>query len=250
MPQPFKVAIVGGSPSSQMLAPFDDPDWEVWVLGNQLSAYNGKTLDRIFEIHDDLSDKPPEYPEWLVKNAYKNLVVSDTFPVPGQEIYPEKEASEIMGGFLSSSPAYMFAYALLKGATDIGIYGVDMSVDDHEYFKQRPDMYAWIAHAKAKGVNVVIPDETPLFISTYSEGRDWKVGSDRGVKPFTEKGFQELCDTHAGKVKSIEAQITELTTLMNHHRGSIQAYAQMGKVARSLESGAVVNNLKDVTWIR
>jgi len=34
------------------------------------------------------------------------------------------------------------------------------------------------------------------------------------------------------------------------HRGSVQAYTQMGRVARSLESGAVVEHLKDVTWIR
>ena len=233
-----------------MLAPFDDPAWEVWVLGNQLSAYNGKSINRIFEIHDDLTGQPPDYPEWLVKYAYKNLVVSDTFPVPGQEIYPEKEASEILGGFLSSSPAYMFAYALLKGATDIGLYGIDMSVDDHEYFKQRPDMYAWIAFAKGQGINVVIPKETPLFVSTYSEGRDWKVCSDRGVKPFTEKGFKDVCDIHAEKVKAIDVQITELTALANMHRGSICAYTQLSRVARSLESGAIVNNLKDVTWIK
>ena len=247
---PLKVAIVGGAPSSQMLAPFDDPEWEVWVLGNQLSCYSGKQINRIFEIHDDLSGQLPEYPEWLVKNAYKNLVVSDKFPVPGQEIYPEKEASEILGGFLSSSPAYMFAYALLKGATDIGIYGIDMSVDDHEYFKQRPDMYAWIAYAKGTGINVVIPDETPLFISTYSEGRDWRLGCDRGLKPFTQKGFTDMVDVHGAKVDGIKAQILELTTLMHRHEGSMQAYAQMGRVARSLESGAIVNNLKDVTWIK
>jgi len=247
---PLKVAIVGGAPSSQMLAPFDDPDWEVWVLGNQLPCYEGKAINRVFEIHDDLTGLPPDYPKWLVKYAYKNLVVSDTFPIPGQETYPEKEANDILGGFLSSSPAYMFAYALLKGATDIGIYGVDMSVDDHEYFKQRPDMYAWIAYAKGQGINVVIPKETPLFVSTYSEGRDWRVDSDRGLKPFTQKGFKELCDIHGEKVKELETQIRELEYMATIHRGSVQAYTQMGRVARSLESGAVVEHLKDVTWIR
>lgn len=247
---PLKVAIVGGAPSSQMLAPFDDPEWEVWVLGNQLSAYKGKSINRIFEIHDDLTDKPPEYPEWLVKHAYKNLVVSDAFPIQGQEIYPEKAANELLGGFLSSSPAYMIAYALLKGATDIGLYGIDMSVDDHEYFKQRPDMYAWIAYAKAKRVNVVIPEETPLFVSTYSEGRDWGANSDRGLKPFTQKGFKDLCAVHEEKVKAIELQIADLIAAANVHRGSMQAYTQMSRVARALESNAVVENLTDVTWIR
>jgi hypothetical protein len=189
-------------------------------------------------------------PEWLVKNAYKNLVVSDVFPIQGQEIYPEKEANELLGGFLSSSPAYMFAYALLKGATDIGLYGIDMSVDDHEYFKQRPDMYAWIAYAKAKGINVVIPKETPLFVSTYSEGRDWRAGSDKGLKPFTQKGFKDLHDTYGEKVKSLEFKIIEMTHQANTYRGAMQAYAHMGRVARALESNAVVENLTDVTWIQ
>jgi len=59
-----------------------------------------------------------------------------------------------------------------------------------------------------------------------------------------------MVDVHGKKVDGIKAQILELTTLMHRHEGSMQSYAQMGRVARSLESGAIVNNLKDVTWIK
>jgi len=49
-----KLAIVCGSPSSEMDAPFHDPEYDVWVLGNRLNRY--PRFDVVFEIHDDLSE--------------------------------------------------------------------------------------------------------------------------------------------------------------------------------------------------
>ena len=90
----MKVAIVGGSPSSQMLAPFNDEEWQIWVLGNQLKDYEGKRVTRVFEIHDDLSDKDPNYPDWLNEQGYPMIVGENG--VEGK-YYPEKEVNKLIG---------------------------------------------------------------------------------------------------------------------------------------------------------
>ena len=59
----MKVCIIGGAPSSEFLAPTDS-DYEIWVHGNQLDKHLDHRVDRIFEIHDDLSEQQAGYPKW------------------------------------------------------------------------------------------------------------------------------------------------------------------------------------------
>jgi hypothetical protein len=232
-----KVAIVGGSPSWSE-APFSNEEWEIWVLGNQLDRYEGKRVSKIFEIHEDLSEHPPEYPQWLFDQSIP-LVVSDKFPLKA-EIFPKEEAHSLMPDMLSSSPAYMMAYAILKGATNIGIYGVDMAVDDHEYFKQRPAMYAWIAYARASGIEVTISENSSLFRDQYDEGRDWHKKIET---PFSVEGFNEMISIHQNKIEELNAKI-------QGHHGALQAYQRLSKIARAIDSGQNVKNLTDSLIIK
>ena len=72
-----KLAIVCGSPSSEMLAPFEDPEYEVWVLGNRCQNY--PRFDLIFEIHDALEEEhDPRYAQWLVDKNIE-LIVGESF---------------------------------------------------------------------------------------------------------------------------------------------------------------------------
>lgn len=135
-----KLAIVCGAPSSEMLAPFNDPDYEVWVLGNRSQNY--PRYDLIFEIHDEVDEEHDErYPQWL---ADKNIpmVVGKNFPIKADHIttFPFDESKELFGSlYLTSSPAMMVCYAMLKGYPYMELYGVDLQIDDFEYFWQRPD---------------------------------------------------------------------------------------------------------------
>lgn len=233
----MRVAIIGGSPSSQMLAPFDS-EWEIWVLGNQLKDYEGKRVTRVFEIHDDLSDKDPNYPKWLQEQGY--LLVVGRNGLKGKP-YPEKEVNDLLGGdYLSSSPAYMMGMAILEGAEEIGIYGVDMAVDNHEYFKQRPEMYAWIAYAKAKGIKITIPEESSLFKGTYVEGRDW---NKKSAGLWSEGEFTQLANAHQKRMNEIDQQINALRVDYTSHDGARQVYDRLSKVARAIDSGVDIKTL-------
>jgi hypothetical protein len=224
-----------------MLAPFEDPEWEIWVLGNQLDQYKGRRITRVFEIHDYLEDKPEGYAKWLIDQDLP-LVVSDQFPEKA-EIYPYEEAKKLLGDYFSSSPAYMMAYAILKGATHIGIYGIDMAVDDHEYFKQRPDMYAWIAYAKAKGIEIFIPEESGLFKSGYNEGREWGKGA--GTGSFSESQLLDMVYLHERKIAEYKAELEQINAMIQSHDGARQAYQRMAKIARASQAGIEVKSLTD-----
>lgn len=244
----MKVAVIGSSPSSQMLAPFDNPEWDIWVLGNQINDYNGKRITRVFEIHENLSDKDANYPKWLVDQGHP-LVVSDVFPVDAENVsrYPINDVNSLLEGeYLSSSPAYMMGLAILQGYEEIGIYGVDMAVDNHEYFKQRPEMYAWIAYAKAKGIKVTIPDESSLFKGTYVEGRDWNKEKS-GL--WSEGEFNQLANAHQKQMDEINRQIQDLQVKYTSHDGARQVYEKLAKVARAVDSGINVKTLLETTRI-
>ena len=149
----MKIAIVCGAPSSEFLAPFEDESWEIWVLGNRLDRFKDRRVSKVFEIHDDLTEHPDsdKYCKWLVDSKYP-LIVGEKFPLTHKNItiFPYDKVTKLSEfGSLASSPAYMMAYAILQGAKEIGIYGVDMAVDDHEYFWQRPCMWGWVRFAEA-----------------------------------------------------------------------------------------------------
>lgn len=245
-----KVAIVGGAPASQMQAPFDDKSWDIWVLGNQLSSYDGKSVSLVFEIHDNLSEHPDEYPGWLVKYAPK-LMVGDKFPIDDEKItrYPKDDVNALMGfESLSSSPAYMFGLAVLQGYEEIAIYGVDMGVDDHEYFKQRPVLYSWIGYAKGKGIKVTIPENSAIWKDKYDEGRDWNNKTDKGV--WSVESFEEAIQDHERRCDEIEAEIREAVALKNRHEGCISTYKQMARIARGIEGGSKINSISEVTRLK
>lgn len=251
----MRIAIVGGSPSSEHLAPFDDNQWEIWVHGNQMDRHKDRRVSRIFEIHDDLSEQDERYPKWLVDQPWHSgekipLVVGRKFPGKGKhvEVYPEDEVIGLIGQHLTSSPAYMMGYALLKyNPEEIALYGVDMSVDDHEYFKQRPSMYAWIGYAKAKGIKITIPKESSLFKETYVEGKDWGKGREG---PWSVSQFKEMEKMHTDKVEELQNEIRALENKIHTHNGAALVYNRLSKVARSIDGGCEMKTLTESARVR
>lgn len=221
----MNVSIIGGSPT-WTAADFDAD--EVWVHGNQLDRFKNHRITRIFEIHDILINQSPDYPQWLV-NQNIPMIVSDKFPVKADHVKTFPQECNVLKK-LTSTPAYMMALAIYEGATEIGIYGVEMGVDNHEYFKQRSGMYSWIGYALGKGIKVTIPEESSLFKDSYEEGRDWLKPKDA----FSEEALLECAKLHKEKMQEYEV-------LIHTHNGSIQTYERLAKVARAKEAGQNVN---------
>ena len=155
----LKVAIVGLAPASHDLAPWDDPNWEVWGL-----AWDSRRWEcsRTFEMH-----------EWPLLIDYTTAEYRSTLPelpglytadgmVKGSTRYPLDEvAKTIHGDYFCSSVAFMLALAIHEGAEEIGIYGVEMRAED-EYFYQRANLEYLIGLARGKGIAVHLPESSPV----------------------------------------------------------------------------------------
>ncbi len=252
----MKIAIVCGSPSSEFLAPFDDPAWEIWVLGNRTDRFKDKRITRIFEIHEDLTQHGDvaAYAAHL-EDFGKPLIVGETFPRSGPYITPFDYArSEALYGslYLTSSPAYMMSHAISEGATEIGIYGVDLAVDNHEYYWQRPCMEAWIGFAKGRGIKITMPDVCPVGKADYAEGRDWDgVNHAYGKKGlFSQNEFEKMARLHIDSMAAIDEKIAQLVADKHTHGGAVQAYQGLSRTARAHEAGTKINSLLDTIRIK
>lgn len=172
-PKREKVAIIGTAPSSRDLAPYKDPNWEIWGC----SPGNMNTLPRVdawFEIHGNLHWPPinaqygANYIDWLSKQPFpvylqdeqhhkKYFAHGISFPKREILLHFGKWASYFFG----SSFAWMTAFAIFKGYKEIGLWGVDMASKD-EYIFQRQSFYFWTFIADQRGIKITIPLESDL----------------------------------------------------------------------------------------
>lgn len=187
----MKVALVGGAPSSRMLAPYGDTSWEIWAT----SPSNYQLLSRVtrwFELHKDWQlfggknghEDQTFYVDWLAHhsaNGRFQLYMLDQEDVPHATVFPWQElVAEFSPYFFTSSFAWMFALALKEGATEIGIYGADMATLE-EYKKQRPHFQHFIWLALQRGVKVTAPYESdimqppPLYGVSFTTARGRKL---------------------------------------------------------------------------
>lgn len=177
-PEPtlLKIALIGTAPSSRMLAPFNDPSWTIWAC----SPGNMNVLPRVdawFELHGNLlwpenKHYGEPYINWL-KQLNIPVYMQDQSLVPGAKVFPHRDlVNEFGKDFFTSSFAWMMAFAMKHGATEIALYGIDMASRD-EYILQRPGFYFFRHIAQQRGIKVSAPNESDIMQSPglygYSE---------------------------------------------------------------------------------
>ncbi len=76
--------------------------------------------------------------------------------IPLSEAFPLKECVKEFGApYFSNTIAYMIAYALLGGAKEIELYGVNQA-GSHEYAEEKGGVEYWLGIAIGRGVKVTI----------------------------------------------------------------------------------------------
>lgn len=250
-PREKKIAIVGTAPTSEMEAPFSDESWDIYAIGYFVNRYPRVTLG--FQIHDFLT---PEQEQGHVDTQVP-MIVGAGFSLKADHItmFPFEEAKALMPGhavYLTNTIAYMLAYAILQEPTDIAIYGVDMAVDDDEFFYQQPCCHAWIGVAIGKEIRITIPSQSPLFKSPTLYGRSDNANHLEELKrtPFTAEEFEFLKNQHQERVDQLEADIDRTRIMRNTHHGCVQAYDRMAKTARGIEAGQIITNLRDTAVVK
>tara|TARA_R100000656_G_C3928325_1_gene124266 strand:- start:251 stop:829 length:579 start_codon:yes stop_codon:yes gene_type:complete len=176
------IAILGLAPSTHDDAPFTDPDWEVWGLPWDEGWFLG--CSRLFDIHplECIREAIPSfYPhgyEDRLRGLGVPLYMQKAYPdIPNAIEYPLKNVSSLVGDYYNSSIGYMLALAIFEGVDKIGLWGVDMDGPGepghaNEYRDERPNCEYLLGFAKARGIEIYIPEESPLlkFHGTFPLG--------------------------------------------------------------------------------
>jgi len=172
----MKIALVGSAPSSVQLAPYKDPDWQIWACSPGAYPHAGPHADQYFELHRWEPQVPgmvgtgqswftPEYVEYLTRFNGPVWMMDPLPPeIPNaQRPQIERLVEQYGPFFFTSSLSWMFAMALeTPGVTEIGLWGVDMSAHE-EYGLQRPGCQYFITLAMQRGIKVHIPPESDLL---------------------------------------------------------------------------------------
>jgi hypothetical protein len=168
-----KVAILGTVPVSKMLAPFDDHEWQIWVCspGNR-----GGCIPRVtcwFELHgvEDMKgpenrDWAPEYFAWLRSQSFPVYMQEPSDLLPQAMTFPRDRWLVEFGNFgrmaATSSIPLMIGFAIMEGATEIGVFGVDMAADSEAYSGQKAGCLIMMEIARQRGIRVTVPLESCL----------------------------------------------------------------------------------------
>lgn len=168
-----KVAIVGFSESSRHLAPYNDPEWEIWAM-NQLYRHIPRAT-RWWEMHkypDYLTiDQVPgtDYAGWLNKCPIPVYMVDRRDDVPNSIRFPIEDMVETFGDYFYSTISYMIALAIVEGFETIGLWGIDLA-HESEYEYQKPSAEYLLGIARGRGINLVIPQQSALLKGLYRYG--------------------------------------------------------------------------------
>jgi len=207
----MKIALLGSAPSSRMLAPFNDTDWEIWACSP--ANMDLPRFDIFFEIHGlDTELRDPQYAEFVKWcKTLPQIYMQDKRPeYPGSIKYPFDEMSEKFGRFFwTSSLSYMLALAIDRKPEAIGLFGVDMSAGD-EYGYQRAGCHYFIQKAEEAGIDIVVPFESDIMHPHPPYG--FREASQMWWKQNTR--WKELHSKHIG----VSAEIARLQKMIESKR--------------------------------
>jgi len=162
---------------------WDSPsEGEIWGLNDLCLKKEGITLT--FELHDIDKLLDTNFRELRFIRAFREqikLINKKNIPVilkKPHKLFPSGTIFPLDGmpfRYFTSTPAFMIAYAIYKGATAIDIYGIPLYYEE-EFTFERPCIEFWIGYAMGKGIEVTVHKPTYLLTAAPNFGLysyDW-----------------------------------------------------------------------------
>lgn len=170
------VAIVGKAQATRGLAPYDDPDVDIWCLN--VSYRHSRRISALFEMHPDWETTnragyTPEYKLWLQQpHEFPIYMHYEDARAPACVPFPIREIGDTLGrhifrgslevqNFYTSSVPFALALAAYQNYTRVEMYGIEMYND--QYLPLRECVFFWWGKLSALGIDVIIPPASALF---------------------------------------------------------------------------------------
>jgi len=186
-PNAGKTFVILGTAPTWKLAPFSDPTAVIAGL-NDAYLLNLPRYDIWYDIHPfgqfffrpvDPRKKvgahqipagtflrPEGHIQWLAKQTCPVFVQAADPRVPHAQVFPRPALEARFGPWIDSSPAWMLMHAIAMGFSKVAIYGIHLA-SEQEYIKQKPNMCYLIGLARGMGVDVYVPQESPLLHGSH-----------------------------------------------------------------------------------
>lgn len=117
---------------------------------------------------------------------------------PAARPFPKAEIEDAFGRYFTSTPAWMLAHAILRGAKELHIYGIHLSTES-EYIEQRPNfeflcgcvlgrgkrkltVADGLRHYETADGMIVLPEASPILSSNFQYA--FEVSPRRAVEPL------------------------------------------------------------------
>lgn len=206
-----KVAIVGFTDHRLEALKLNRDEFEVWGLNELHKQHEVSLFDRWFEVHNraDL-DADAEHVAAMGKMDIPVYMQAHYPDIPASVPFPRQQIIDRFGiNYFTSSIAWEIAFAILLGAEEIHVYGVDMATST-EYGQQRPCCEYWLARAQGMGIKISVPPTADL------------------LKTVGEYGFGTIGDAFSLKLKERMAWLhTQDNDYLNQLRGMDAKYDEI-----------------------
>lgn len=164
LPAQKRIAIVGKAPDTMRLAPWHDPDWQIWVLNDMAVLAEAPRWDVCFEVHDHPFESENPHRQWL-RQRHGKPIFTNRFraEVPDCVPLPVDEVTACMGRYVNNSVSWMLAVAILAKPEEIALWGVNMACGPGEYGHQRPSCEFFAGVALGRGIRLTVPAASDLL---------------------------------------------------------------------------------------
>lgn len=204
-----KLAIVGSGTTTRDGAPWDNPEYDIWVFNEAANAPWCKRWSACFQMHEPEiysghNTKDPEHWRWLQQKHFKPIYMQELDPrVPDSVRYPLEDAKALAGvDMFSSTFAYMAALAVLQNYPEIKIFGIEMAASEYAY--QIDGYLFWFGFLRGRlGTlnvdNAILFRETNIFKAPYY---GYEGNFSIGTEYFTAREKKHDAEWHAAEVNA------------------------------------------------
>lgn len=220
------VAICGTASSSRAEIPKQPDDVELWGLNKSYTWM--PRYSRWFDMHrwGTASYHDNAYREWMRQQRvpiFRHEALSD---VPCSVEFPmEAVLRRPQGGqyqrLFTSTIAYMMALAIAEGVSEIRLLGVDMATNS-EYAYQRDACLYWKGVAEGRGIEVYLPDVSPLAATSLYGVDDPALNGSRAATDWLDRVKTQMEVETDDFIKTMEAKVEEFKRNRDACRGAIQ----------------------------
>lgn len=220
----MKVAICGFEEQTLQTAPYDDPEWDVWGfnMGNRLGfmcdSLGRFRADLWFDLHQEQAQDERDL-AWI-NHCPVPIFLTHAFSENARaRVYQPEEVQRAIAAqyhrtvplYFASSFAYAVAWALARGYTTIGLFGVNLDWG-RERVVERGNLEYWIGLAQGLGVTVVQSPRSKLLTHPGLYGIEYTQEKE-GVEAICAATMRQLLQTAAMRTRLDATLVTRTQAL-------------------------------------